>query len=45
MLRWAQKEGYDTRIGLEDTLFDEAGLRARSNAALVREALTGHREP
>lgn len=41
VLRWAQKYGYDTRIGLEDTLFDEAGLRARSNAALVREALTG----
>ena len=31
----------DTRIGLEDTLFDEAGLRARSNAALVREAVSG----
>jgi uncharacterized protein (DUF849 family) len=41
VLRWAQDQGYDTRIGLEDTLFDEAGLRARSNAALVREALTG----
>jgi uncharacterized protein (DUF849 family) len=41
VLRWAQDRGYDTRIGLEDTLFDEAGLRARSNAALVREALTG----
>ena len=41
VLRWAQKHGYDTRIGLEDTLFDEAGLRARGNAGLVREALTG----
>jgi hypothetical protein len=45
VLRWAQQQGYDTRIGLEDTLFDEAGLRARSNAALVREAITGRREP
>jgi uncharacterized protein (DUF849 family) len=42
VLRWAQRRSFDTRIGLEDTLFDEAGLRARSNAALVREALTGH---
>ncbi|MEP6649230.1 MAG: 3-keto-5-aminohexanoate cleavage protein [Lapillicoccus sp.] len=45
VLRWAQQQGFDTRIGLEDTLFDEAGLRARSNAALVREALTGRRQP
>jgi len=45
VLRWAQQQGYDTRIGLEDTLFDEAGLRARSNAALVREAVTGRRAP
>jgi uncharacterized protein (DUF849 family) len=45
VLRWAQRKGYDTRIGLEDTLFDEAGLRAHSNAALVREALSGHRQP
>jgi uncharacterized protein (DUF849 family) len=45
VLRWAQQQGYDTRIGLEDTLFDEAGLRARGNAALVREAITGRREP
>jgi uncharacterized protein (DUF849 family) len=42
VLRWAQQQGFDARIGLEDTLFDEAGLRARSNAALVREAVTGH---
>jgi len=41
VLRWAQQAGFDTRIGLEDTLFDEAGLRARGNGALVREALTG----
>ncbi|HEU4998940.1 MAG TPA: 3-keto-5-aminohexanoate cleavage protein [Lapillicoccus sp.] len=41
VLRWAQREGFDTRIGLEDTLFDEAGLRSRGNGALVREALTG----
>jgi uncharacterized protein (DUF849 family) len=41
VLRWAQQRGFDTRIGLEDTLFDEAGLRARGNAALVREALSG----
>ena len=40
-----RSRGFDTRIGLEDTLFDEAGLRARSNAALVREALTGRRQP
>ncbi|HEU4332559.1 MAG TPA: 3-keto-5-aminohexanoate cleavage protein [Lapillicoccus sp.] len=42
VLRWAQREGFDTRIGLEDTLFDEAGLRARGNGALIREAVTGH---
>ncbi|HVD22396.1 MAG TPA: hypothetical protein VNC23_04830 [Lapillicoccus sp.] len=40
-MRWAQEHGYDTRIGLEDTLFDEAGLRSHGNAALVREALSG----
>lgn len=39
VLRWAQDQGYDTRIGLEDTLVDEQGLRARDNAALVGAAL------
>ncbi len=39
VLRWAQQHGYATRIGLEDTLVDEEGLRVRSNAELVRAAL------
>ncbi len=39
VLRWAQRRGYDLRIGLEDTLVDEHGRRAADNAALVRAAL------
>jgi uncharacterized protein (DUF849 family) len=39
VLRWAQRRGYDARIGLEDTLVDEHGRRAGDNAALVRAAL------
>jgi len=40
VLRWAQRRGYDLRIGLEDTLVDEHGRRASDNAALVRAART-----
>ncbi len=40
VLRWAQRHRYATRIGLEDTLVDEDGLRAGSNAALVTSALS-----
>lgn len=39
VLRWAQRRGYDTRIGLEDSLVDEAGRRVESSAELVRAAL------
>jgi len=39
VLRWAAQAGLDVRIGLEDTLLDEAGERATDNAALVAEAL------
>jgi uncharacterized protein (DUF849 family) len=39
VLRWAQRQGYDTRIGLEDTLHDEQGRRVETNAELVRVAL------
>lgn len=39
VLRWAQARGYDVRIGLEDTLFDETGRRVSSNAELVAAAL------
>ncbi len=42
VLRWAQKHRYDTRIGLEDTLVDEAGLRVRTNGELVSAALAVH---
>ncbi|MEP6632078.1 MAG: 3-keto-5-aminohexanoate cleavage protein [Lapillicoccus sp.] len=41
VLRWAQRQGYDTRIGLEDTLHDEQGRRVEANADLVRPALEG----
>jgi uncharacterized protein (DUF849 family) len=43
VLRWAQRRGYDVRIGLEDTLTDEHGRRTADNAALVRAALTAPR--
>lgn len=39
VLRWAQASGYDTRIGLEDTLVFEDGTEARDNADLVAAAL------
>lgn len=39
VLRWARRRGHDTRIGLEDTLLDERGLRTSDNAVLVRQAL------
>jgi len=38
VLRWAQRRGYGVRIGLEDTLVDELGRRAESNAQLVAQA-------
>jgi uncharacterized protein (DUF849 family) len=39
VLRWAQARGFDTRIGLEDTLLGEDGHPARDSAALVARAL------
>ncbi|MDV3222469.1 3-keto-5-aminohexanoate cleavage protein [Intrasporangium sp.] len=39
VLRWAQRSGYDVRIGLEDTLVMPSGREARDNAELVSEAL------
>lgn len=39
VLRWGQSHGYDTRIGLEDTLYDEKGRRVSTNAELVAAAL------
>lgn len=44
VLRWAQLHGYDTRIGLEDTLVDEHGLRVFHNASLVAAALDRPRQ-
>lgn len=38
VLRWAQTHGHDIRIGLEDTLVDEHGLRVFHNAGLVAAA-------
>lgn len=38
VLRWAQRSGYDVRIGLEDTLVLPTGREARDNAELVEEA-------
>ncbi len=43
VLRWAQDHHYATRIGLEDTLVDEQGIRARTNAELVTAALSPRR--
>ena len=45
VLRWAQAHGYDSRIGLEDTLIDEHGLRVFHNASLVEAARPHHRPP
>jgi len=39
VLRWAQSQSYDTRIGLEDTLVDERGIRVGTNTELVAAAL------
>jgi uncharacterized protein (DUF849 family) len=39
VLEWAARHGFDTRVGLEDTLVLPDGGRAESNAALVRAAL------
>jgi uncharacterized protein (DUF849 family) len=43
----AARRGYDTRVGLEDTLFLPDGTRARDNAELVATArrIVGQREP
>jgi len=38
VLRWAQAEGYDVRIGLEDTCYLPDGQQARDNAELVAAA-------
>ena len=38
LIREAARRGYDTRIGLEDTLVKEDGTEAAGNAALVVEA-------
>ncbi len=38
VLRWAQDQGFDVRIGLEDTLALPSGREAHDNAALVRAA-------
>jgi len=45
VLRWAQAHGYDSRIGLEDTLVDEHGLRVFHNASLVAAALQDRHRP
>lgn len=45
VLRWAQRHGYDTRVGLEDTLHDERGRRVETNAELVRAALAPSPRP
>jgi uncharacterized protein (DUF849 family) len=39
VLRWAQRSGYDVRIGLEDTLVLPSGHEARDNTELVAEAV------
>ncbi|MDC5696472.1 3-keto-5-aminohexanoate cleavage protein [Intrasporangium calvum] len=39
VLRWAQRSGYDVRIGLEDTLVLPDGREARDNTELVAAAL------
>ncbi|AFE03303.1 hypothetical protein COCOR_00154 [Corallococcus coralloides DSM 2259] len=39
VLGWARRHGFDTRIGLEDTLVLPDGQRAEDNAALVAEAV------
>lgn len=43
----AAQRGYDTRVGLEDTLFLPDGTRARDNAELVATArrIVGQRDP
>lgn len=38
VLRWAQRSGYDVRIGLEDTLILPSGREAYDNAELVAAA-------
>lgn len=45
VLRWAQRNGYATRVGLEDTLHDERGRRVDTNAELVRAALAAPPRP
>lgn len=46
VLRWAQRSGYDVRVGLEDTLVLPDGREARDNAELVVAALaSGGRAP
>ncbi|WP_028972974.1 3-keto-5-aminohexanoate cleavage protein [Spirochaeta cellobiosiphila] len=38
VLRLAKEKGYDTRIGMEDTLYFENGRRAKNNIELFEEA-------
>ncbi len=39
LIKEAFKRGYDTRIGLEDTIFLPSGKKASSNLELTEEAL------
>ncbi|WP_375742771.1 3-keto-5-aminohexanoate cleavage protein [Corallococcus interemptor] len=45
VLDHAARHGFDTRIGLEDTLTLRDGRRAEDNAALVAEAVQAPRGP
>lgn len=38
LLREAKKRGYDSRMGLEDTIFLESGKKAKNNLELIKEA-------
>ena len=42
MLEYALERGYDTRMGLEDTLVMPDGNRTKDNAELVKAALATH---
>ena len=36
LLREAKKRGYDSRMGLEDTIYLESGEKAKNNLELIR---------
>lgn len=38
ILREAKKRGYDSRIGMEDTIYLESGQKVKSNLEIVKEA-------